>query len=112
MDGRTAQSFSTFTSMMVGAGSGAMAVARDFTVDGTLEQSFAKCPVFPQKRQRLLSMQCCHSTRVSLPSLPSFPVRSGPIFEVSVGFPWALGWGSVVFLAHWSVFGSIRESCL
>src|SRR6266481_5834986 len=112
MDGRTAHSFSAFTSMMVEAGSGAMAVAQAFAADGTLEQSFTKCPVFPQKRQRLLSMWHCHSTRVSLPSLPSFPVRLGPGFEVSVGFPWALGWGSVVFLAHWSVFGSIRESCL
>src|SRR6266481_9841822 len=88
--GRTAQSFSTFTSVMV-AGSGAVAVARAFAVDGTLEQSFAKCPVFPQNRQRLFSMQRCHSAGVSLPSLPSFLVRSGPIFEASVGFPWALG---------------------
>src|SRR6266481_8906011 len=56
---RTAQLFSTFTSMMNWAGSGAVVVARAFTVDGTLEQSFTKCPVFPQKRQRLLSMWCC-----------------------------------------------------
>src|SRR6266481_4877010 len=89
VDGRTAQSFSTFTLAMV-AGSGAVAVARAFAVDGTLEQSFTKCPVFPQNKQRLFSMWCCHSARVSLPSFPSFPVRSGPIFEASVGFPQAL----------------------
>src|SRR6266481_2644273 len=88
--GRTAQSFSAFTSAMV-AGSGAVVVARAFTVDGTLEQSFAKCPVFPQNRQRLFSMRHCRSAGVSLPSLPSFPVRSGPIFAASVGFPRALG---------------------
>src|SRR6266481_1531569 len=90
VDGRTAQSFSTFTSVMV-AGSGAVAVAWAFTADGTLEQSFAKCPVFPQNRQRLLSMRHCCSAGVSLPSLPSFPVRSGPVFAASVGFPPALG---------------------
>src|SRR6266481_6575558 len=88
--GRTAQSFSAFTLVMV-AGSGAVVVAWAFAVDSTLEQSFAKCPVFPQNRQRLFSMWCCRSAGVSLPSLPSFPVRSGPIFEASVGFPWALG---------------------
>src|SRR6266481_2917622 len=90
VDGRTAQSFSTFTLAMV-AGSGAMAVAQAFAADSTLEQSFTKCPVFPQNRQRLLSMQHCHSAGVSLPSLPSFPVRSGPIFKASAGFPHALG---------------------
>src|SRR6266481_4053970 len=93
------------------AGSGAMAVAQAFAAGGTLEQSFAKCPVFPQKRQRLLSMQHCRSDGVSLPSLLSFLVRLGPVFKVSVGFPRSLGGGSVVFSVHWSVFGSVWESC-
>src|SRR6266481_8341971 len=88
--GRTAQSFSAFTSAMV-AGSGAVAVARAFAMGGNLEQSFAKCLVFPQKRQRLFSMWRCRSAGVSLPSLLSFPGRSGPVFAASVGFPWALG---------------------
>ena len=56
-------------------------------------QSFAIWPPAPQNMQSLLSKQCFHSSEVSLPSLPSFDVRSGlGVEEVEVEvFPLTLG---------------------
>src|SRR5882724_9590224 len=42
-------------------------------------QSLVRCPEVPQKRQSLLSRQCCCSCGVSFPSFPSFEERSGVV---------------------------------
>jgi hypothetical protein len=44
-----------------------------------LEQSQAVWPGPPQKRQSFLSIRLCLSSAVSLPSFPSFEVRSGAV---------------------------------
>src|SRR5882724_5393052 len=66
-------------------------------------QSLARCPEVPQKRQSLLSRQCCFSWGVSFPSFLSFKEMSGVVdffcSEVEP-FPWVEP-GLLLFCLDW-----------